>query len=473
VHFLDTYDIPSLELSYIKQNWELKNVLPITLIFGKNGSGKSTYLKTLNRVKRRIETQTKDFDFKYSTFYIIPERTGEFKIQNYNPDAIKQLDERFQVTEENFLQNFNEYVLQQFNTLFSMLGHKYEKGFEFELTSRKILDEVRNFFPNYKIDFDSNALTLNITENGERINPNMLSSGESQLISICILLLTQIAIWKLKDEEGVILFDEPDLHLDPQMQERLALLISNLQQKYFVKFLIATHSIILMTSLSQLNENVGSVYLERSKTELFTKKLNKKMIDFELFLSGKFLMGTLNEIPILLVEGKDEVAIFQDANRNPYFNAYVFPCNGEEIYTYQEFAEKLFQSSYDTTKIFGCALLDGDKMPNEKPHKFIKFIKLSCHEAENLYFTNEVLESMIPDKSTLSSKIKELKIDNKLNDKEHADFKDDIHEAAKLLDPDNLTWQERVGKVIGKERPTGELACFLGNGLLDVIYTNP
>lgn len=466
----ESYDIPPLELSYIKHNWELKNLMPITLIFGKNGSGKSTYLKTFNRVKNTNTTQSKDFNFKYSVFYILPERTGKFEITNTHPNNIKSQHDNMQFSEANYVANFNEYALLEFNNLFSKIGHKYNKDFKFDLTSDYILNEVSTFFPNYKIEFNTNTSKLDVFIDGEGINSDLLSSGESQLVSICILLLTQIANWKLNNEDGLILFDEPDLHLDPQMQERLALLISNLQKKYNVKFLIATHSIIFMTTLSLLHENVGNIHLDRSKNQLFTKKLNDKMIDFELFLNGKFLMGTLNDIPLLLVEGSDESLIFQTATRSHSFNAYVFPCNGEEIYRYQEFAEKLFSSCYDHNDIFGCALLDSDKKMKTNAQNFIKFIKLPCNESENLYFTNEVLESMIPDKNMLLEKLKKLNIDDKLSDKQNADFKSDIHNAAKELDPDNLTWQERVGKNIGKQRPTGELAHFLGNDLLNVIW---
>ncbi|MGY5148614.1 MAG: ATP-dependent nuclease [Candidatus Nitrosopumilus sp. bin_68KS] len=466
----EVYDIPPLELSYIKHTWELKNLMPITLIFGKNGSGKSTYLKTLNRVKNTNTTQSKDFNFKYSAFYILPERTGKFEITNTHPSNIQSQQNNMQFSESNYVANFNEYALLEFNNLFSKIGHRYNKDFKFDLTSDYILNEVSTFFPNYKIEFNTMASRLDVFKDGEGINSSLLSSGESQLVSICILLLTQIANWKLNNEEGVILFDEPDLHLDPQMQERLALLISNLQKKYNVKFLIATHSIIFMTTLSLLHKNIGSIHLDRSKKQLFAKKLNDKMIDFELFLNGKFLMGTLNEIPLLLVEGSDESLIFQTATRSHSFNAYVFPCNGDEIYRYQEFAEKLFNSCYDHDNIFGCALLDSDKKMKTTAQNFIKFIKLSCNESENLYFTNEVLESMMPDKTLLSEKLKKLNIGDKLSDKQNADFKPIIHNVAKELDPDNLTWQERVGKNIGKQRPTGELASFLGDDLLNVIW---
>jgi len=467
------YDIPPLELVQIKQTWEFKNLMPITLIFGKSGSGKSLYLKTLNRVNRETESKPKNFLFNYSTFYIMPERTGEFKITSSHPNQIQANVESMQFSATNFVQNFNEYALQQFNSLSSNIGHKYDKNFQFDIIPKYILSEISKFFPNYKIEFNTSTFELDITLNGEVINSNLLSSGESQLISICILLLTKIANWKLDGEQGLILFDEPDLHLDPQMQERLALFISDLQKKHDVKFLIATHSIIFMTALSLMNKNIGWIYLDRSKTKLFPKKLSNKMISFELFLNGKFLTGTLNDIPMLLVEGKDDELIFQTANRNPYFNAYVFPCGGEEIYQYQEFAENLFRSSYSDEKIFGCALLDADKkLPQNKDQKFIEFIKLICHESENLYFTNEVLESMIPDNTNLSARLQKLKIEDKLNDKIHADFKDVIHQAANELDPEGLTWQERVGKVIGKQRPTGELASFLGEQLLDMLWPN-
>ena len=469
----EQYDIPPLKLSYIDHTWELKNLKPISLIFGKNGSGKSLYLKTLNRVNRENETQSKDFHLDYSTFYILPERTGPHQIDDNRPSQVQNKNEQMQFSEKNFVENFNQYALQQFNTFFTKLGHGFDQNLKFDLTSKKILNQIKQFFPNYQFEFDPKSLKLIVLDpDGKGISSDMLSSGESQLVAICILLLTQIADWKLDKKEGIILFDEPDLHLDPQMKEQLALLISNLQKEYNIKFLIATHSIIFMTTLSRLNENVSSVYLDRSETKLFAKKLDNKMINFELFLTGKFLMGTLNEIPILLVEGPDEVSIFQNATRNQYFRVYVFPCCGSDIRNHQEFAENLFESVYDYKKKFGCALLDGDKGMPSKPQKFIQYTKLSCHESENLYFTNEVLESIIPDKSMLLEKLKNLDIDKKLGDKRNADFKDDVKRFAKELDSENLSWQERVGKVIGNQRPTGELASFLGTELVDILWPN-
>jgi len=467
----ESYDIPEIQLSYINQNWELKNLKPITLIFGKNGSGKSLYLRTLNRVNLENTTQSKDFHFEYETFYILPERTGPFQITNTNPANVQSVQKQMQFSEKNYVQNFNEYALNEFDNFFAKLGHTYEKDIQFEITSKYILNEVRKFFPNYKFEFNNQAKRLDVFgENGEGIHSDLLSSGESQLISICILLLTKIADWKLSNKKGLVLFDEPDLHLDPQMQERLALLISDLQKEYDVKFLIATHSIIFMTTLSLFNENVGNLYLERSKPKLYAKKLNHKFVDFEVFLTGKFLLGTLNEIPFLLVEGEDELQIFQTANRNPYFKSYVFPCQGNDIYQHQVFAEKLFESVYDNPKTFGVALLDGDKSSKNSPQSFIEFTKLQCLESENLYFSNEVLQDMIPNQSLLSKKIQELGLVEKITNKSKADFKDVIKKAAKELDPESLPWQVRLGKVIGKQRPSGELADMLGTRFLEILW---
>jgi len=448
--------------------------MPITVIFGKNGSGKTTYLKTLNQVKNTNQPQSENLNsnFKHSVFYILPERTGKFQISDPRVAVTQQQQKDMQYSEGNFVANFNGYVLQQFNALFSKLAFRYKQGMQFDFDSESILNEVSKFFPNYEIKFDSDKLELNILLDGSVINANLLSSGESQLVSICLLLLTQINNWKLEGEEGIILFDEPDLHLDPQMQERLASLISNLQQEYGVKFLITTHSIIFLTSLSLINENVGHVYFDRSKSKLFAKRTNREMYDFYAFLNGKFMIGTLNEIPILLVEGADDELIFQTANRNPHFTSYVFPCKGNKnTINHQKFAEKLFDSSYDKPQNFGCALLDGDSgFPENADQKFIKFIKLNCKESENLYFTDEVLKSMIPDVSMLSTRLKKLNIDGRLSDKQNSKFKDVIRTAVNELDQDHLTWQERVGKTIGKQRPTGELANFLGCDLLDIIW---
>ncbi|MBM2812596.1 MAG: family ATPase [Chloroflexi bacterium] len=77
----------------------------------------------------------------------------------------------------------------------------------------------------------------------------------------------------------------------------------------------------------------------------------------------------------------------------------MIPANGEEIYRYQKVLERIFASLRDArSEPLGFALLDGDKtLPQvtpTSPQEFIKYVKLSCHEAENLFLSDEVLADL-------------------------------------------------------------------------------
>jgi ABC-type lipoprotein export system ATPase subunit len=76
------------------------------------------------------------------------------------------------------------------------------------------------------------------TVNFKRLNgsPLKLSSGEKEFFNlISALILSQI-------KNGVVLIDEPELHLHSKWQEVIIDLIKNLSQQYNLQFLIITHS---------------------------------------------------------------------------------------------------------------------------------------------------------------------------------------------------------------------------------------
>ena len=103
---------------------------------------------------------------------------------------------------------------------------------------------------------------------------------------------------------------------------------------------------------------------------------------------------------------------------------------------------------------------------------FVGFLKLNCHEAENLYLTDEVLTilDITWDQAKDLIKYEALgfgqkepllaSVDNW--DRQNHDLKEVINEVANILDDKNVPWTVRVGKRIGTERPTGQLAEFLG-----------
>src|SRR5437867_7493256 len=110
-------------------------------------------------------------------------------------------------------------------------------------------------------------------------------------------------------------------------------------------------------------------------------------------------MGPLFGAPLLLFDEDDDYRIWSQVPRHHQINLAVIPCGGDEIKKYQDTLEKILSSLCDKNEDpLGYALVDGDKEPpqaNEHhPQDFIRFLKLKCHESENLYLTDTVLQPL-------------------------------------------------------------------------------
>jgi hypothetical protein len=55
-------------------------------------------------------------------------------------------------------------------------------------------------------------------------------------------------------------------------------------------------------------------------------------------------------------------------------------------------------------------------------------------------------------------------------DRQTSDIKDLIEQIAEIIDPKHVHWTLRVAKTIGKGRPQGQLAAFLGDGILNAFW---
>jgi len=184
------------------------------------------------------------------------------------------------------------------------------------------------------------------------------------------------------------------------------------------------------------------------------------------------------------VEGDDDYRIWSQVPRHHVVSFAVIPSHGEEIFQYQENLEQLFTAlREDQETPAGYALLDRDKpkpTPQQAPQQSILFVQLGCHEAENLYLSDNVLELLNTDWAHASAKLvaQAQKFPNKAEllaaaqtwNRADGDFKNLIHEISAILDSKQVHWTIRVGQAIGKARPTAQLADFLGQEVVTALW---
>lgn len=458
--------------------WEISDLNDITILFGRNGSGKSVLLRSWR------DKSVND------VHYVAPERTGEMDMQpHYMKEEIEPSGRKGAST-TNYVPEYRRRIVSRIQAYFMTRGN-----FRGDCAAPGSPEDIEKFIRGLLPDFDltMNASTqlpykLERTDKNEIISSvTQLSSGEAQLFTIALDILTIASMWEInKQITRIILIDEPDVHIHPDLQVRFADFICQLSQYFKLQFVIATHSTSLLAAIGQLGREKASViYLNRIKSICKAQNFSSIHRELTACLGGHVLMGPLFGAPILLVEGDDDYRIWSQVPRHHITSFAVIPSNGDEIKKYQKTLENILSSlREDKTTPCGYALLDGDKplpSPNtDNPQENINFIKLSCHESENLYLCDEVLADMETTWEQAKDKIK--KSANKYGDKEaqlltvdswnrqEADIKSVINQIAEILDPKLLPWTLRLGKVIGKSMPQGQLAEFLGGSVISSLW---
>lgn len=466
--------------------WMLRGLQDITVLFGKNGSGKSLLLRNLN------ESPSPD-----GTHYTSPERAGEFVFdQNIMQQELDPKTRGNTRKGVNYSTNYRRESISRISSLVQLIGYEAGRGREIPKDNilNKIEEKLSALLPEFRFSIINSSPFFELERIGKHDlefkkveNSNRhLSSGEAEAIAVSLDLLTICNIWKLeKVRQRLLLIDEPDPHLHPDLQVRFAKFLFNIVETYEAQAIVATHSTTLLAAIGHYsNKNANVIYLNNSKAEQKAITFSRQLKLLSAALGGHALIGPLFGAPLLLVEGDDDYRIWSHVPRQPgYRNLFsVIPCDGDQIKDYQILLEDLFASLRDSDEeSAGFVLLDNDKeIPLHTTQNHVRYIKLECHEAENLYLTDEVLESM---GITWDDAIKTIeenadRYGNKADklksckswERAHVDLKGIINELTDILDNKKLHWTMRVGQTIGRREPRNELAHFLGQGIITALW---
>lgn len=91
------------------------------------------------------------------------------------------------------------------------------------------------------INKNNNTFGVRLFKQGKLVNPNWISSGEQQLLSMAITMTL------LDIKETLVIVDEPELHLHPVSQRRMLNLFLRLTEETGNQFILATHSPLFVT----------------------------------------------------------------------------------------------------------------------------------------------------------------------------------------------------------------------------------
>jgi putative ATP-dependent endonuclease of OLD family len=297
------------------------------------------YLLDFNLIQKIIEvcnsTHQKNWELLKNPFALISSmrQHGGFGTQlSMAPGLSDQLKSAYQSDGHNSTKNYSStdtvFRLTSIRIGQELIKNIFKKGSEYahkfaEESKESLLFKINEVLEKnlgFKLkleDWNEAQYTVNlvIKDKEQRIDFNDLSSGQK---SIFYLLFT---IYGFNIENGLLLIDEPELHLHAAMQTKYFKLLKEVQEKANIQIVIATHSGIFIDESSVKNT------FRFSKANRLSKIINPKAIAQQQKDLLKILTYTNSSRiffadKVLLVEGDSDEYFFRFYLSNYYFPKY-------------------------------------------------------------------------------------------------------------------------------------------------------
>ncbi len=224
MHYSET-KVPRPDFAAGPGDWVLHGLTQFTILFGKNGSGKSVLLRSW-----------RDLDPE-NFHYISPERVGQMQFQAGLMDRLQTGQQRRERSQQNQELDYRQSVITRIGTFLSARG-AIDDPVDMVKPS-EIAARLSELMPDFVIKIIGRAPYSELTR--ESTGPIIsdvvqLSSGEAQILALGIDVLMIVATWHAEGrEKNLLLIDEPDAHVHPDLQVRFAEFIVKIAKVFLSK----------------------------------------------------------------------------------------------------------------------------------------------------------------------------------------------------------------------------------------------
>jgi len=456
-------------MNIVAGEYKLLGLSKLNIILGKNGCGKSSLLRD---VEGALLTQPDIFG---ALKYITPERGGtlvyEAGIEQQLNSDVNSLPNTRRVNQSN---QFRQQTIAQYRTLETTVLRALESSLEAGKSDHppffnNILSKINSLLDNIKIQRDpqQGPIFKIVSKSDEKpVDATSISSGESELISLAIESLA-FAEKVVSEKRNILFLDEPDVHLHPDLQTRLTKFLIDLVDEYDFEVIIATHSTALLGELSEHSHSAVAL-MKPGQRELSFESVDEQYRQILPVFGAHPLSNIFNSSPILLLEGEDDVRIWQQVVRSSEGAFKLYPVQCETINKMNEYEKrvvKIIESVYDKPVAFSLRDKDDDDESIDDIPPLIR-MRLSCRAAENLLLSDDVLSSAGIDWDEFKKRAEKWMSDNPKHAKFEAfnKFKDgsydrkqaDLKELRVLIVgaimASDKPWEVLVGQAIAKQK---------------------
>jgi predicted ATPase len=364
---------------------ELVRRARFTILLGKNGSGKSTLLRAL------------DASNAFGTTYISPERGGALKYDSGVEQNISN-NERWMTNDrrKNRTEHFRQQSAYQFRNLEMLVLREIEQSAEkrgdLGYTFNTTLTRINDLLPAIELRRSDRGFKI-FSKAGEPIQEDRISSGEAELIALAIEVLVFARETKANK---VLLLDEPDVHLHPDLQHKFVAFVEALAREFDFKVVIATHSTAIIGAFSRQEDIQIAPVSGRTQTD--HKSFSYSPICHEILpVFGAHPLSTqFNKSPVLLVEGEDDRRVidqFVRSSNGRYSFSVCVVGTVDEMNEWERWLNDFLPSIYDSPRAFSMRDLDDASQHEMVDIGCVVRTKLNCYAIENLLLTSECLSN--------------------------------------------------------------------------------
>lgn len=380
------------------QTAHLTNLNNINIVMGRNGAGKSRFLRDIEQAASR-DSQ------RFYVRYVSPERAGSFKrdgnvLTNMSNDSTWLR----QVRAVNQASNFKAASAMLFREAETLYLRRLAATPEIRMDPTRNfqtdrLNKVNQLLTNISLEMGNADFEFRSLIDGQLISPDQISSGESEAVALASEILYFFDTIDLT-RMNILLLDEPDVHLHPDLQARLGKLIIAMLDEFkshaeSIAICVSTHSSPLVCSLADSQYvSIGTKSFAVDTVELKpTSAELRKVAPF----FGHPLSLSLSEDAAVILEGEDDERVWQQAARTSQGRIRVFPVlagSVDQQGDLETFCVDLLGTLYDNPVAF--SLRDGDGVVNQplEHRPPIKRYRLRCYAIENALLTDPCLAAM-------------------------------------------------------------------------------
>lgn len=453
-----------------------------TVLLGKNGAGKSTLLRSIsNGSMENIK-------------YISPERGGNLK---YDPNVDNNI-----ASNDNWLRNkrqknrfeqFREQSAAQFRNLEMLVLREIENVDEIRF-NRQInfhtiaIDKINELLPAIKLVRSDRGFSIT-TKSGEKIPEDQISSGEAELIALAI----EVLVFSRSDaKDKIILLDEPDVHMHPDLQQRFTLFVQDISEEKDIKVVIATHSTAIIGAFRQ-EADLQVIPISSRNQSAFAPFRRSEVVQDILPVFGVHpLSAAFNKTPVMLVEGEDDKRVIEQFVRSSGGRRSWAPCPVDTVSAlnnWEQWINNVLPAIYDDARAFSLRDLDSSGQSEIEDVGIVTRIRLNCYAIENILLTDECLEKHSLDSKRfvdlLNRWVQQYPTHQSANDVAALIQNFDKRRTVKIKDLRNLIvallgnakpWEFIVGQLLANYHPSGSntsehsLGNYLGPKAVTVLF---